>query len=108
MNHRARGGNQASGPDDPVAWKGIAMSLLKPIALAVIASLVATPALAEPAANPAAKLSLTPKAQPARTASKVRQSDKLVGTFPLILLGTAAIVGVAVLLGTNDHKAASM
>ncbi|HEY7806295.1 MAG TPA: hypothetical protein VIC34_03765 [Croceibacterium sp.] len=84
------------------------MSLLKPVALAVIASLLATPATAEPAANPAAKLSLTPKAQPARTGSKVKQSEKLTGTFPLILLATAAIVGLAVAMGNHDSKASSM
>ena len=86
------------------------MSLLKPIALAVIASLIASPATAEPAANPAAKLSLTPKAQPARTATKVHESEKLAGagTFTLIAIGTAAIIGLAIALGTNDHKAASM
>jgi len=84
------------------------MSLLKPIALAVIASLIASPAAAERAANPAAKLSLTPKAPAVRTGSKVRHSEKLAGTFPLILLGTAAVVGLAVAMGSNDHKAASM
>jgi len=84
------------------------MSLLKPVALAVIASLLATPATAEPAANPAAKLSLTPKAQPARTGSKVKESEKLTGTFPLILLATAAIVGLAVAMGNHDNKASSM
>lgn len=84
------------------------MSLLKPVALAVIASLLATPATAEPAANPAAKLSLTPKAQPARTGSKVKQSEKLTGTFPLILLATAAVVGLAVAMGNHDSKASSM
>ena len=85
------------------------MSLLKPLALAVIASLIATPATAEPAANPAAKLSLTPKAPAVRTPSKVRESEKLSGTtFPLILLGTAVIIGLAVAMGNHDHKAASM
>jgi hypothetical protein len=84
------------------------MSLLKPIALAVIASLLATPATAEPAANPAAKLSLTPKAGADRTGSKVRETDKLTGTFPLILLGTAAIIGLAVAMGSHDSKPASM
>ena len=84
------------------------MSLLKPVALAVIASLLATPATAEPVANPAAKLSLTPKAQPARTGSRVKESEKLTGTFPLILLATAAIVGLAVAMGSHDNKASSM
>ena len=84
------------------------MSLLKPVALAVIASLIATPATAEPAANPAAKLSLTPKAPAVRTATKVRESEKLRGTFPLIVIGTAVIIGLAVAMGSHDHKAASM
>ena len=84
------------------------MSLLKPVALAVIASLLASPAAAEPEANPAAKLSLTPKAPTVRTGTKVRESEKLTGTFPLILLGTAAIIGLAVAMGSHDHKTASM
>lgn len=82
------------------------MSLLKPVATAVIASLLSTPAVAEQA-NPAAKLSLTPKAQPVRTASKVRKSEKLAGTLPLIVVGTAAVVGAAILLGKNDSTPAS-
>jgi hypothetical protein len=92
----------------PVAWKGTAMSLLKPVALAVLASLIATPAAAEPAANPAAKLSLTPKAPAVRTPTEVRKSEKFGGTFTLIVLGTAAIVGLAVAMGSHDNKAASM
>lgn len=84
------------------------MSLLKPIALAVIASLIATPAVAEPEGNPAAKLSLTPKTPQVRTGTKVRQSEKLSGTFPLIVLATAGIIGLAVALGSHDSKSASM
>jgi hypothetical protein len=84
------------------------MSLLKPVALAVIASLLASPAAAEAEPNPAAKLSLTPKAPAVRTGTKVRESEKLTGTFPLILLGTAAIIGLAVAMGSHDHKSASM
>lgn len=84
------------------------MSLLKPVAIAVIASLLAAPAYAEPS-NPAAKLSLTPKAQPTRKSSKVRESENLKGgTIPLIAIGAAAVVGAAFLLGNNDSKPASM
>lgn len=83
------------------------MSLLRPVALAVIASLLAAPGYAEPA-NPAAKLSLEPKGEPVRTPSKARETAKLTGTsLPLILVGTAAVVGAALLLGKNDSTAAS-
>jgi len=80
------------------------MSLLKPVAIAVIASLLAAPAFAEPP-NPAAKLSLTP----ARESTKVRRIQKLEGSsIPLIAIGAVAVVGAAILLGNNDSKPASM
>jgi hypothetical protein len=84
------------------------MSILKPVALAVMASLIATPAAAKPATNPAAKLTLTPKAPAVRTPTPVRKSEKLGGSFALIVLGTAAIVGLAVAMGSHDSKSASM
>jgi hypothetical protein len=83
------------------------MSLLKPIAVAVIASLLAAPAYAEPA-NPAAKLSLAPGNEPIRAPSPTRKSERLTGAaLPLILLGTAAVVGAALLLGNSDSTPAS-
>ena len=85
------------------------MSLLKPIAIAVIASLLATPVYAE-RPNPAAKLSLTPPATaPDRTPSKVRNGQRIgsTATLPLILVGAAVVIGAAVLLGDNDSMPAS-
>lgn len=84
------------------------MSLLKPIAIAAIASLLAAPVHAE-RPNPAAKLSLTPAATvPDRTPAKVRNGQKLSGNpLPLILVGAAVVIGAAVLLGDNGSQPAS-
>src|SRR5688572_9900822 len=79
LNRPVPGGNQVGRPDIPAAQKGSAMSLLRPIAIAIIASMLAAPAYAEPA-NPAAKLSLTPRGEPVRTPSKPREADRLTGT----------------------------
>ena len=84
------------------------MNLLKLLAAAIVASLLATPGYAEPA-NAAGKLSLASKAQPAGTPADERSEARAPKstTLPLIALGTAAIVGLAVLLGNSDSKPAS-
>ena len=84
------------------------MNLLKLLAAAVVSSLLATPGYAEPA-NPAGKLSLASKAQPAATPAITRSAVKSPksATLPLIAVGTALVVGMAVLLGNSDSKPAS-
>lgn len=84
------------------------MSLLKLLAAAVVASLLSTPGYAK-AANPAGKLSLASKAQPTGTPANTRSNPKSPksATVPLIVVGTAVVVGLAVLLGNGDSKPAS-
>lgn len=84
------------------------MNLLKVVATAAVASLLATPGYAEPA-NPAGKLSLASKAQPAGTPANARSNVKSPksSTLPLIAIGTALVVGAALLLGNSDSKPAS-
>ena len=84
-------------------------------AVAAACSLVAAPAFAAPA-NRAAKLSLVNEGArgdkaPAPASQDVRGSrlgGAAIGTYLLIAVGLAAVVGGAIALGHNDSSPASM
>jgi hypothetical protein len=79
-------------------------------ATAAALSMIAAPALAQPA-NPAAKLSLANGAgSNVRAGAPTKRSSKFLSGTPLILLGiavTATVVGVAVSTSHSDNKPAS-
>jgi hypothetical protein len=81
-------------------------------ALAAAASMIAAPALAQPA-NPAAKLSLiggSSSNTDVRAGAHTKRSSKFLTGAPLILLGiavTGAVIGVAVATNHSDNKPAS-
>lgn len=83
------------------------MRLFKPLTVAALVSLLASPVLGE-ARNPAAKLSLDSSGTD-RSASKVAKKNSALGGTGLVLLGlgVAGAVGLAVALGSGDSSPAS-
>jgi hypothetical protein len=87
-------------------------------AAAAALSMIAAPALADPA-NPAAKLSLTNSnvdngaagsSNNVRAGAKLKRSSKFAFTAPVIILGVAAAGGIiagAVISSQSDNKPAS-
>ena len=78
-------------------------------ATAAALSMIAAPALAQPA-NPAAKLSLANGGSNVRAGAPTKRSSKIIAGAPLLLLGlavTATVVGVAVGTSHSDNKPAS-
>lgn len=76
------------------------------VALATSVSLLATPVLAS-AKNAAAAAPAASSLKDLRAGSKVRKSEKAVGTPVLILAAIAAGLGVAAAAGAFDNKSSS-
>jgi hypothetical protein len=77
-------------------------------AAAAALSMIASPALAQPA-NPAAKLSLN-SGDSVRAGAPTKKSSKAISGAPLLFLGlavTATVVGIAVGTSHSGSKAAS-
>jgi hypothetical protein len=83
------------------------MRLTDLLAAAAVATMIAAPAMAQPA-NPAAKLSLAPT--PAGAAPAMPRANKRHGgSSTLIIVGVAAaaVIGIALAAGHSDSKPAS-
>mgnify|MGYP001611782645 CR=1 FL=1 len=82
------------------------MHLARTLATIAVATLLASPAPARPA-NPAAKLSLDISRASQPIAGDTKANSIGGAALPLLLVGLAAAVGAALLLGDNDSKPAS-